>query len=79
MEEEDAKRRLEEEEEENKRAKQRIWQDIVKAGGGPILFNATMLGADGGGDILALSKTHVVVSGTTRIAMRVPLDVTFNY
>jgi hypothetical protein len=38
-----------------------------------------MLGADGGGDILALSKTHVVVSGTTRIAMRVPLDVTFKY
>ncbi len=36
-----------------------MWDDIVKAGGGPIVFNATMMD---GGDILALSKTHVVVS-----------------
>jgi hypothetical protein len=59
QEEEEERRKQEEEEEEKKRAKERVWDDIVKAGGGPIVFNATMMD---GGDILALSKTHVVVS-----------------
>ncbi len=58
MEEEEEKRRLEEEEEEKKRAKERVWVDIARMGGGAIVFNATA----GEGQILALSKTHVVVS-----------------
>jgi hypothetical protein len=73
MEEEEAKRRLEEEKEEKKRAKDKLWEDIVKAGGGSSVFNATAIEKDGGeGDILFLSKTHVVVytAGQLKAAAR---------
>jgi hypothetical protein len=53
------RQRLEEEEHARKLAKQKVWEDIVKAGGGSIVFNATMIDGDG---ILALSKTDVIVS-----------------
>ncbi len=59
MEEEAAKRKMEEEEEDKKRAKERVWVDIAKLGAGPIVFNATVVDGD---DIIALSKTSVVVS-----------------
>jgi hypothetical protein len=41
------------------------------------LFNATMADADGEGDILALSRTHVVVRGAPHCRARVSLDVAF--